>query len=129
MTSDTMTDTEKGEPVQLDEREPDNHRRDIDLDDLSDHEPTNDDEEEYPNDLTDSQPPLNTRRSILHPFVHHNTPWRHRLKNFLFPKTSPEDCENITVPNYRYMPILSGIVIPFSILLEIPGLTYAWQSI
>ncbi|KIY45073.1 voltage-gated potassium channel, partial [Fistulina hepatica ATCC 64428] len=30
------------------------------------------------------------------------------------------------VPNYRLIPIISGIVIPFSILLEIPGLTEKW---
>lgn len=30
------------------------------------------------------------------------------------------------VPNYRYTPIFSAILIPFSILLEIPGLTTNW---
>lgn len=51
--------------------------------------------------------------------------WYQRLKHTLgfdsF-KTNAED----TNPNYRYTPILSGVVIPFSILLEIPGLTEHW---
>ncbi|KAF8217673.1 hypothetical protein K438DRAFT_1795430 [Mycena galopus ATCC 62051] len=51
--------------------------------------------------------------------------WYTRLKEFLSPQTTPEDLESY-VPNYRYSPILSGIVIPFSILLEIPGLTEHW---
>jgi hypothetical protein len=29
-------------------------------------------------------------------------------------------------PSFRYMPLLSGVIIPFSILLEIPGLTEHW---
>ncbi|KAJ7484324.1 hypothetical protein FB451DRAFT_81760 [Mycena latifolia] len=51
--------------------------------------------------------------------------WYLKLKEFLSPKTTQEDLESY-VPNYRYTPILSGIVIPFSILLEIPGLTEHW---
>ncbi|KAJ7676477.1 hypothetical protein B0H17DRAFT_1080152 [Mycena rosella] len=51
--------------------------------------------------------------------------WYLKLKEFLNPKTTQEDLESY-VPNYRYTPILSGIVIPFSILLEIPGLTEHW---
>ncbi|CAL1708783.1 unnamed protein product [Somion occarium] len=48
-----------------------------------------------------------------------------RIKSLLFPKEDPEALEQF-VPNYRLTPILSGIVIPFSILLEIPGLTERW---
>lgn len=33
------------------------------------------------------------------------------------------------LPNYRWLPIFSGIVIPFSILLEIPGLTEHWYVV
>ncbi|KAF7348617.1 Tandem pore domain k+ channel [Mycena venus] len=51
--------------------------------------------------------------------------WYRKLKDFLSPKTTQQDLEAY-VPNYRYTPILSGIVIPFSILLEIPGLTERW---
>ncbi|KAF8237414.1 voltage-gated potassium channel [Tricholoma matsutake] len=48
-----------------------------------------------------------------------------KLKAFVNTKTSLEDLESY-VPQYRYLPILSGIIIPFSILLEIPGLTNDW---
>ncbi|KAJ7150894.1 hypothetical protein C8R43DRAFT_887165 [Mycena crocata] len=48
-----------------------------------------------------------------------------KLKDLLSPKTTQEDMESY-IPNYRYTPIISGIVIPFSILLEIPGLTEHW---
>jgi hypothetical protein len=30
------------------------------------------------------------------------------------------------IPNYRWLPILSGVTIPFAILLQIPGLTERW---
>ncbi|KAJ6608227.1 hypothetical protein B0H10DRAFT_1816320 [Mycena sp. CBHHK59/15] len=51
--------------------------------------------------------------------------WYLKLKAFLNPKTTQQDLESY-VPNYRYTPIISGVVIPFSILLEIPGLTEHW---
>ncbi|KAG8800137.1 hypothetical protein FRC19_000212 [Serendipita sp. 401] len=31
-------------------------------------------------------------------------------------------------PKYRYLPILSGVIVPFSILLEVPGLTEHWYN-
>ncbi|KAH7105107.1 voltage-gated potassium channel [Auriculariales sp. MPI-PUGE-AT-0066] len=34
--------------------------------------------------------------------------------------------ETAILPDYRQLPILSGMVVPFSILLEIPGLTENW---
>ena len=34
--------------------------------------------------------------------------------------------EDEFIPNYRWLPILSGITIPFIILLQIPGLTERW---
>jgi hypothetical protein len=49
--------------------------------------------------------------------------WRSRLWRVLFP--DDDDISNYS-PTYRYTPILSGIVIPFAILLEIPGLTEHW---
>lgn len=48
-----------------------------------------------------------------------------RVKTFIFPPEDPDALEQF-VPNYRYTPIIAGIVIPFSILLEIPGLTEHW---
>jgi hypothetical protein len=46
--------------------------------------------------------------------------WLNGIKEFLRPTRSE------LPSNYRYTPLFSGIVIPFSILLEIPGLTDPW---
>ncbi|KAG1859517.1 hypothetical protein DFJ58DRAFT_780054 [Suillus subalutaceus] len=46
-----------------------------------------------------------------------------RAKAFVFP---PSSDDLSYVPNYRIAPLITGIVIPFSILLEIPGLTGYW---
>ncbi|KAL4264001.1 two pore domain potassium channel family protein [Pleurotus pulmonarius] len=51
--------------------------------------------------------------------------WYTRLWTFLRPSPAQPDL-NDYLPNYRYTPILSGVVIPFAILLEIPGLTEHW---
>ncbi|KAK7059765.1 tandem pore domain k+ channel [Favolaschia claudopus] len=51
--------------------------------------------------------------------------WCLKIRNFLSTETSERDLDSY-IPNYRYTPILSGIIIPFSILLEIPGLTENW---
>ncbi|THH32071.1 hypothetical protein EUX98_g2126 [Antrodiella citrinella] len=48
-----------------------------------------------------------------------------RAKDFVFPPEDPAALERF-IPNYRWTPIISGVVIPFSILLEIPGLTERW---
>ncbi|EIN08970.1 voltage-gated potassium channel [Punctularia strigosozonata HHB-11173 SS5] len=37
-----------------------------------------------------------------------------------------DDEKNEVVPKYRYTPLVSGIAIPFCILLQIPGLTEHW---
>lgn len=47
-----------------------------------------------------------------------------RLKAFVFPPRDEDT--HMTMPNYRTLPIISGLIIPFSILLEIPGLTDDW---
>ncbi|KAG2132703.1 uncharacterized protein EDB93DRAFT_1255121 [Suillus bovinus] len=46
-----------------------------------------------------------------------------RVKTFMFP---PSSDDLSYAPNYRYIPLITGIVVPFSILLEIPGLTGHW---
>jgi len=48
-----------------------------------------------------------------------------KIKSALDPRISPTDLEWYA-PHYRYLPIISGMVIPLSILLEIPGLTEDW---
>ncbi|KAJ7590585.1 hypothetical protein C8J56DRAFT_537402 [Mycena floridula] len=50
--------------------------------------------------------------------------WYSKLKAVLNPDTDEDIIE--TVPNYRYTPILAGMGIPLSILLDIPGLTEHW---
>ncbi|EGO03438.1 hypothetical protein SERLA73DRAFT_45542, partial [Serpula lacrymans var. lacrymans S7.3] len=50
--------------------------------------------------------------------------WWSRFTNSVFPP-SDDDIESY-IPHYRYTPIISGIIIPFAILLEIPGLTEKW---
>lgn len=49
-----------------------------------------------------------------------------RLKSYIWPTNDKNADLDSLVPNYRWTPIISGIVIPFSILLEIPGLTERW---
>ncbi|KZT52621.1 hypothetical protein CALCODRAFT_486969 [Calocera cornea HHB12733] len=49
--------------------------------------------------------------------------WLFKVWLAVFP---PETADKAFIPNYRYTPILSGIVVPFAILLEIPGLTEHW---
>ncbi|KAF8597619.1 hypothetical protein BDV93DRAFT_367439 [Ceratobasidium sp. AG-I] len=52
------------------------------------------------------------------------TRW-HRVKDYLWGQEADES-RGEYIPNYRWTPILSGIIIPFAILLEIPGLTEHW---
>ena len=49
-----------------------------------------------------------------------------RIKGYVWPSDDSMAELDSFVPNYRWTPIISGIVIPFSILLEIPGLTERW---
>ncbi|KAG6868644.1 hypothetical protein C0993_012688 [Termitomyces sp. T159_Od127] len=79
--------------------------------------------EEYPET---SRPPRKRRFTLSNTLTGSSTSslWV-KLKDALDPRTSPEALEAY-VPHYRYMPILSGVIIPFSILLEIPGLTENW---
>lgn len=53
--------------------------------------------------------------------------WWIKLKAFLYPPDPQKDPSGSSfIPNYRYTPIFSAVIIPFSILLEIPGLTGNW---
>jgi len=51
--------------------------------------------------------------------------WLVKIKEVLFASHDDHDHDDF-VPNYRTLPIISGSLIPFSILLEIPGLTEHW---
>ncbi|EMD34661.1 hypothetical protein CERSUDRAFT_116841 [Gelatoporia subvermispora B] len=48
--------------------------------------------------------------------------WLSKIRSYIFAQDDPDHF----VPNYRWTPIVSGVVIPFAILLEIPGLTERW---
>lgn len=52
--------------------------------------------------------------------------WLVKIKEVLFGTPSPPDEAEVSAPHYRLTPILSGSLIPFSILLQIPGLTEHW---
>lgn len=39
---------------------------------------------------------------------------------------SEEESVKIVQPKLRYLPIISGLICPFSVLLDIPGLTERW---
>ncbi|KAG9311807.1 hypothetical protein JVU11DRAFT_8054 [Chiua virens] len=51
-----------------------------------------------------------------------------RVLSAVFPSPSNEEEIQAYLPHYRTLPILSGIAIPFSILLEIPGITSDWYT-
>lgn len=51
-----------------------------------------------------------------------------RVLSSIFPSPSDEEEIQAYIPHYRILPILSGIAIPFSILLDIPGLTADWYA-
>lgn len=48
-----------------------------------------------------------------------------KIKALLYPNDTDKDIEDY-IPNYRYTPILAGVIIPLAILLEVPGLTERW---
>jgi len=98
--------------------------------------PNDDEAENVEADITEDFPDLNPRRfrrfssvqtavtSFSKSLTLMDQPtWFQKVKYFVFPPK--EDVESF-VPNYRYTPIISGLLIPFCILLEIPGLTQHW---
>ena len=52
--------------------------------------------------------------------------WLVKIKHILGGSPSSPDEKTVSAPNYRRTPIISGSLIPFSILLQIPGLTEHW---
>ncbi|EKM56497.1 uncharacterized protein PHACADRAFT_194104 [Phanerochaete carnosa HHB-10118-sp] len=55
-----------------------------------------------------------------------NRPWYTRIKDYIFPPEESESSLEKFVPHYRWTPIIAGVVVPFALLLEIPGLTEDW---
>ncbi|TFK49332.1 voltage-gated potassium channel [Heliocybe sulcata] len=81
-------------------------------------------QEEANEEDSEDFPRTNTFLSLSSPQA---ASWWSKLKGLLFPPYGPS-LSNLDeyIPNYRSTPILAGIVVPFSILLEIPGLTDHW---
>lgn len=52
--------------------------------------------------------------------------WLVKIKHVLLGTPDSPDEKPVAAPNYRRAPIISGSLIPFSILLQIPGLTEHW---
>jgi hypothetical protein len=89
-------------------------------DDIANQQPTSqfdDDDQDFDED---SSEPLDSQESEISA----KKRWYSRLKTFIFPSSDLRD--KSFIPNYRLLPILSGILMPFSILLDIPGLTEPW---
>ncbi|KAJ7596567.1 hypothetical protein C8J56DRAFT_850011 [Mycena floridula] len=82
-----------------------------------------DDELEDDEDEDDHHGPSSQLASLISP-GRPPISWYSKLKSVVNPKDEKDIADY--VPNYRYTPILSGIIIPLSILLEIPGLTENW---
>ncbi|KAI0689179.1 hypothetical protein BC835DRAFT_1370125 [Cytidiella melzeri] len=53
-------------------------------------------------------------------------PWWKKCRAYVFPPEETDAALEKFAPNYRWTPIVSGVVVPFCILLEIPGLTEHW---
>ncbi|KDQ06151.1 hypothetical protein BOTBODRAFT_39792 [Botryobasidium botryosum FD-172 SS1] len=89
-----------------------------------------------PEDYSDVEEPQPRTRRIFSRFptitsmttIHRAPKWREWIartrKTILEDRSRYRSSEYI--PNYRTLPIVSGVVIPFSILLGIPGLTEHW---
>ncbi|KAK7439790.1 Potassium channel [Stygiomarasmius scandens] len=85
----------------------------------------NEDQDEVLDELDDDDDGSTERSmTLMSSFSKSSPTWWTRFKEFLYPSTDEDDLS--VSPNYRYTPIISGVVIPFSILLEIPGLTEHW---
>jgi potassium channel subfamily K, other eukaryote len=117
-------DPEKGSPRQ------EHHREDSpeDVEDLDDFE---DDADEGEQD--GHQPrqgvPLTPTATVSSSSIHFSRPslpkWLVKIKEAVYVSHGEHHDERIS-PNYRRTPLISGSLIPFSILLEIPGLTEPW---
>jgi hypothetical protein len=115
-------DPEKGSP-----RDDQEHHDEGEVEDLDDFEDDVDEGQED-GDQTRQGVPLTSTATFSSASVTnfsrpHLPKWLIKIKDVLF--GSHREQEQI-LPNYRRAPIISGSLIPFSILLEIPGLTEPW---
>jgi potassium channel subfamily K, other eukaryote len=114
------TNRDSGTPTHNSRGEDLHERRDMAAD--IDVVPNDEDEDGSEPDVSDSGPQTGAHPPRgLEPSDHPSL--MVRIKSFIFP---PSSDDSSFVPNYRCTPLISGIVIPFSILLEIPALTGHW---
>lgn len=116
------------------------HRDSLQSNDLDRDDSDGEDHDHSSHDILTSSPP---RRRIRHVYsnltrtavsgrsssddLSQSTPsaWK-KFKEYVWPSDADLVDLDSFVPNYRWIPIVSGTIIPFSILLEIPGLTEKW---
>lgn len=119
-------DPEKGSPPDDQERhEEDNPEEIEDLEDLEDDDDRDEGQQDSP------QPrqgvPLTSTATFTSSITNFSRPTLPqclvKIKDAMF--GSRKENEQV-IPNYRRTPLISGSLIPFAILLEIPGLTVAW---
>lgn len=120
-------DPEKGSPRDDQERHDEDGPEDVeDLDDFEDDVDEGQQDEQQP--TRRQGVPLTftaTTSSSITVFSRPTLPkWLVKIKEVLFCSHKEHDQ---TLPNYRRTPIISGSLIPFAILLEIPGLTQHWS--
>lgn len=116
--SQDLRDTQESEKVANDAGSVSPSGGTIDDDDVaSEHDDDDEYDDALPNVDFDTQPEDGPHglRSVLS-----------RIWSTVFPSPSNEEEIRAYIPNYRILPIISGIIIPFCILLEIPGLTAHW---
>jgi potassium channel subfamily K len=120
-------DPEKGSP--RDEQE--NHDEDNpeDAEELDDFEDDVDEGQEDGHQPRQGVPLTSTTTVSSSSMIHFSRPslpkWLVKIKEVLFVSHGEHHDEQIS-PNYRRTPLISGSLIPFSILLEIPALTEPW---
>ncbi len=123
-------DPEKGSSQDGEEHHYDDDQ--VEVEELDDFEDLNQDVDEGEGQQDEHQPrqgvPLTSTATFSSSSaIHFSRPslpkWLIKIKDVLF--GSHEGHEQI-LPNYRRTPIISGSLIPFAILLEIPGLTEPW---
>lgn len=118
-------DPEKGGPGDDQEHE---YEDDVDLHDFREFHDGVDGEGAHDEHQPRQGVPLTPTATFSSSSIHFTRPslpdWLCKVKDVLF--RSHEDHHEDILPNYRRIPIFSGSLIPFSILLEIPGLTEPW---
>ncbi|KAH9032715.1 hypothetical protein EDB84DRAFT_1270536 [Lactarius hengduanensis] len=126
-------DTEKGDSDGLGTPKAGDEDRDFDVSD-DDQEGTafTEGEEDEPRPTTQRRgvrllPTSTISSTTLSGFTRPSLPkWLFKMKDVLFGSPTPPNETAVSTPNYRLTPIISGSLIPFSILLQIPGLTEHW---